>query len=77
MLARDLAGSLPYDSQAQAFIMWNVPGQPGAGPLDTNGQNIQSVENSYGARDALQFWATTSFRGTVGSSFSMPRKYCS
>ncbi|GEM_PF-2497515 len=64
MLARDLAGSLPYDSQAQAFIMWNVPGSTGAGPNDQNGQNIQGA-NSFGARDALSFWATTSFRGTV------------
>lgn len=64
MLARDLAGSLPYDSQAQAFIMWDVPGTTGAGVNDVNGQNIQGA-NSFGARDALQFWATTSFRGTV------------
>ena len=64
MLARDLAGSLPYDSQAQAFIMWNVAGSAGGGPNNQNGQEIQGA-NSFGARDALQFWATTSFRGTV------------
>lgn len=60
-LARDLAGCLPYDSQAQAFTMWNVPGTTAGG---ANGESIQG-SGSFGARDALQFWATTSFRGTV------------
>ncbi len=64
MLARDLAGSLPTDSNAQCFTMWNQPGAPGGGWQSTNGQDIQGA-GSFGARDALQFWATTSFRGTV------------
>lgn len=63
MLARDLAGSLPTDSKAQCFTMWNTPGSNGGVPTG-NGQVISGA-NSFGAADALQFWATTSFRGTV------------
>ncbi len=61
-LARDLAGFLPVASGVQALVFLDVP----AGGVDAGDADGQKVaDREFGARDAMMFWATSSYRDEV------------